>query len=351
MHDTGTDSGISVCLSSGKAFLRKVKTVKSSQKKIFEVEHEETEEAIKVSEELSITESERQMNNCKCNLQGAIIYNNRTQTFRENQNDIHIEKEMLSSTLSPWSQLDLSGLEITQLEKVSSCCSGGSSILNVEKSSEDRASSNNKVCEVTRPLESCMINTAYLVKTDNLINTCSSEKLLVPENSSVPIAVMKKSTTPVKVCKDEQAFVENVSETGSLLIENTTSTDASETHSSCFRKHSKENCIVSSDLPIDNVLTPVGADGGDLTKSGLPTRKSLSNLKRRPKKFIYAINNTPLRQGERTKQKEGPSAFHVSPCTDFKSCIAEVSKTASRNEGTMFMFVHKLGLSRYIYVE
>lgn len=299
MHETGTDSGISVCLASGKAFLRKVETIKPSQKKLFEVEHDElkeNEEAIKDSEEFSITEYERELNN-KCNLQRVIIHNNGTQTYSENQNAILIEKEM-PSLLFPWSQLDLSGLEITQLEKVSSCCGGSSSY--VEKHSEDRAS--------------------------------SSQKLPVPENAPIPVKIIrKKSSIPVKVCKDERASVENTSASGSLVIENTTFTDASETPSNYFHKYSKENCKISSGLPIDNISTPVPSDNGDLTRSGSPTRNSISNLKRRPKKFIYTLTNTPLHQEEGTRQRDGAAAFHVPFCSPV------VSKTASRNEGIILI--------------
>ncbi|XP_062983791.1 breast cancer type 2 susceptibility protein [Elgaria multicarinata webbii] len=80
------------------------------------------------------------------------------------------------------------------------------------------------------------------------------------------------------------------------------------------------------------IPAPVGSDDRGLTRSGLKTISSLSNLKRRPKKFIYTVNNSPVYLEEGTTQKDG-SSCPVPNYTDLRSCISEVSVTAIRNEG------------------
>ncbi|XP_053166648.1 breast cancer type 2 susceptibility protein isoform X2 [Hemicordylus capensis] len=330
--DDMDEADISVCLASGKAFLRKVRTVKWNKKKCFDkMKHNEMDEAVKVSNECSITDYEKEVNTSKCDLQKAIVPQNSVQKHSENQNGIHTEEEITSSLISPWSQLDLSGLEITQLEKVSSCQSGLSSSLDVNKCSQDRLPSNDKVSAATTTLEPCILKTSSLIKVHKLLNISSPEKLPAPEISPAPIAIVRQeSLTLVKSGEDEQASVVNMSESDSFLMENTNYTEFSECQSSCFHIYSRENGKTSSGLAASNTSTR-SASGGELT--GLKTSSSLSNLKRRPKQFIYTVNTTPVYREEGTTQRDGSSACPAPMHTNLNFCVSQVSKAAVGNEG------------------
>ncbi|XP_042313445.1 breast cancer type 2 susceptibility protein isoform X2 [Sceloporus undulatus] len=79
------------------------------------------------------------------------------------------------------------------------------------------------------------------------------------------------------------------------------------------------------------ISTSTATNSRGSMKSSLKTISSISSLRRRPKKFIYTVNNTPAYHEEGAALGNGTSACLVSNCTDFKSCISEVSETTIRN--------------------
>nr|XP_034971081.1 breast cancer type 2 susceptibility protein isoform X1 [Zootoca vivipara] len=325
-HD-GTENDLSVCLASSKAFLRKPKRVKESKtcSDKAKCEYQETDE------DKIIT---KYGNSAKCLLQ--TIPNNGMQKHSVNQNSIPKEEEIPSSLLCSWSQLDLSELDMTQLEKTSSHCSDSSPMPHIKKCSEDRQLSVGKECASTEMLESSIQNTSCLIKGNKLLNTSSLEIIPPLENSPLPDAIMSnKSPMLVKDCEAELASVINVSDSSSFVTENTTFTEA--VNSCC--NSSRENCKTTYDL-LGSVSTQAAGDVSGLTRSGLKSMTSLSGLKKRPKKFIYTINNTPVHQEEGTTKRDGSSACLVPTCTDLKSHDSEISATVIRNEEQKEDIIH-----------
>nr|XP_016848099.1 PREDICTED: breast cancer type 2 susceptibility protein isoform X1 [Anolis carolinensis] len=76
-----------------------------------------------------------------------------------------------------------------------------------------------------------------------------------------------------------------------------------------------------------SISTPTTSNGIGLMKSSLKTMSSLSSLKKRPKKFIYTINNTPANHGK-VSCGDGTSTLFVPT-----SCVSEVSETTARYAG------------------
>uniref|UniRef100_A0A670I1V2 BRCA2 DNA repair associated n=1 Tax=Podarcis muralis TaxID=64176 RepID=A0A670I1V2_PODMU len=330
---------LSVCLASSKAFLRKPQRVKES-KTCFDKAKREYQET---DEDKIIT---KYGNSAKCHLQ--TIPNNGMQKHSVNQNSIPKEEEIPSSLHCSWSQLDLSGLDITQLEKTSSHCSDSSPISHIKKCSEDRQLSVSKECASTEMLESCIQTTSCLIKGNKLLNTSSLEIIPLPENSPLPVAIMSnKSPTLVKDCEVELASVINVSDGSSFIMENTTFTEADNSCCNYSRENGKKNYD-----PLGSVSTQAAGDVSGLTRAGLKSMTSLSRLKKRPKKFMYTINNTPVHQEEGTTKRDGSSAYLVPTCADLKSYDSEISATAIRNEGRFaFFHPHKVFAAAYFIVK
>nr|XP_056714484.1 breast cancer type 2 susceptibility protein [Euleptes europaea] len=327
------ESSFSVCLASGKTFQRETKTAKWSKNKYSDkVQYDGLQEnnAVKLdSKDGSIGEYETELNSSNYNLHAKIIPGNRTQNHHVTQNNICVEEEMPSSVLSSWSQLDLSGLEITQLGKVSSCYTSSPNVY-AKKNSEDHVPSTVKECAST--LESRILNTSSLINVHKLLNINSPEKLPGSKNSPVPVE-MRNSPRLVKGCEAMQASITNDSENASFLMENTTFTEFLEAHSSCHHKYSKGNSKTSSGSLGDSTLTPAAGDSRGLKRSGLTMMSSLSNFKRRPKKFVYSLKDTSVCQEERTTQTGG-SSYLVPSGAKLKSSKSGVSGTAIGNEAT-----------------
>ncbi|XP_060091287.1 breast cancer type 2 susceptibility protein [Heteronotia binoei] len=328
------ESSFSICHTSGKTFQREMKTAKWSKKNYSdESKHEGLQEnnaAKEESKDVNTEKFEPELNSSKYNLHRMIIPGNSTQNHCTNQINIYVEKEMPSSALSALSQLDLSGLEITQLEKVSSCYSGSPSNIYAKKNSEDRIPSTAKECACTSTLESRILNTSSLINVHKLLKANSPEKPTGSKNSPVPIEMINNQTL-VKGCETKPASVINDSENASFLMENTTFTEFLEAHSNCHHKYSKENSKISCGSLGDSIFTPAVGDGEGLKKSGLATMSSLSSFKRRPKKFVYSLKDTSVYQEEGTTQTDG--SYLVPSGAELKSSNAEVSGTAIGNEG------------------
>ncbi|XP_077197948.1 breast cancer type 2 susceptibility protein isoform X2 [Paroedura picta] len=326
------ESIFSVCLTNGKTFHREMRTAKWRKNNYDKAKHDGLQEnnAVKGdSKDVNTETYETELNSSKYNLHRMIIPGSRTQNYCADQINIRVEEEMPSSVLSAWSQLDLSGLEITQLEKVSSCSSVSPPNIYAKRNSEDHIPSTSKENAHTSTLESHILNTSSLINVHKLLNANSPEKPAGSKNSSASIEMLN-SPALMKGCETKQASVINDSENASFLMENTTLTDL-EVHSSCHHKYSKENAKISSGSPGDSILTPAAGNGNGLRKSGLTTISSLSSFKRRPRKFVYSLKDTSVCQEEGTTQTDG--SFFMPSGTELKSSNTEVDQTAIGNEG------------------
>lgn len=338
-EETGTggeiDSSFSVCFTSGKTSQGEMKTAKWSKKNYSDIaKHDGPQDnnAVKGdSKDVSIEKYETELNSSKYNLHKIVIPGDCA-----DQINICVEEEMPSSVHSAWSQLDLSGVEITQLEKVSSCYSGSPSNIYAKEKSEDHIPSTAKECAHTSTLESCILNTSSLINVHKLLNDNSPEKPADSKNPSVPTEMMNAPTL-AKDCETKRAPVISDSENTSYLMENTTFTEFLEANSSCHHKYSKENSKISSGSPGDNIVTAGAHNGKGLKQSGLAVMNSLSSFKRRPKKFVYSLKDTSGYQKEGTTQAD--ESYLVQSGTNLKSSNTEVFGTTIGNEG-MLRFFH-----------
>ncbi|XP_072849871.2 breast cancer type 2 susceptibility protein [Pogona vitticeps] len=320
-------SDTSACLCSSKILLRKVKTAQQSKNMSFDKtkcdESQENNEAITDSKDRSIAKYEKELISSKCDFQKMMTPINRPQKHSENQKSI-VREEEISSLPSSWSQLDLSDLQITQLEKEASLCTGSSF--------DSNEPSVLKKYIGAKTLESFTLNTSTHIEGQKLLNISFPEKVPPPETSPSAVAILSKKCPPlVEVCKPEEASFVSVSEGDSFSVENTTSADLSEVNSSCCSDYLGENCKMPCGPLQVNISSATARDGRGLTKSGLNAMSKISSLKRRPKKFIYTINNTAY-QKEGIMHRDGSSAC-LPVCPDLKSCLSEVSESLIKNDG------------------
>uniref|UniRef100_A0A8C6YIN7 Breast and ovarian cancer susceptibility 2 n=1 Tax=Naja naja TaxID=35670 RepID=A0A8C6YIN7_NAJNA len=274
----GGTNDFSLNIAGSRVFLKKINSVENKKALFYEKNHDELEgahETIKASNE---RKCERKLKSSKCNL------NTNVPTI---QNSVNGKENMPSSLLCPWSQLDLSGLEITQLEKRFMKSISSSSALQVKKTSLGSPSIEKK-CSSPKILNSYMLNTPCLIQGSKM---SSPEKLSVSKNSHL---------------------LTNFSE-NNYFLKSRTFTESSEIQSihSDFSRKDK-----SPSGHLDNISNQTSSDGRQNTKSSLKNISSLSSLKRRPKKFIYAIT-----------EKGFHEICHSNTCVDRKTGFANHSSS------------------------
>ncbi|XP_032075228.1 breast cancer type 2 susceptibility protein isoform X1 [Thamnophis elegans] len=309
----GGMSDFSLNIASSSVFLKKINSVEENKKALFyEKNHDELEkehEMIKASNE---TKFERKLKSSKCNLNTNVP---------KIQNAMNRKENMTSSLLCPWSQLDLSGFELTQLEKKFVKSISSSSTLQVKKTSPGSPSSIEKKCSSPKILKSSMLNTPCVIQHGKM---SSPEKLSVSENSPL---LIKNDSVSLKHAEDEEFFSVNFSKNNYFLM-NRTLTESSEVQSihSDFSRKDKS----SSGHHVSN---QGASDGRQHTKSSLKNISSLSSLKRRPKKFIYALNNSLVQREKGTTQRDGSLTCFVPVCTNLETGTSELSEILIKNEG------------------
>ncbi|XP_063160798.1 breast cancer type 2 susceptibility protein [Candoia aspera] len=306
-HD-GTDNNFSQCVPSSEVFLKKVNSVENKKAVFYEENHDEFDgeyEMIKASNESSVAKCERKLKSSKCNLNTNVP---------EIQNAVNRKADMPSSLLCPWSQLDLSGLEITQLEKESLKGISSSFTLEVKKTSQGRTSSVEKEC--AKILKSCMLNPSSPIQ---------GNKISSPENSPL---LIKNDAILLKHADGEQSSFVNFPESNYFLMKSRTLTEFSEVQNSC--SDFSRNFKTPSDHPLGNISSQTSIDGRQLTRSSLKNTSSLSSLRRRPKKFIYALNNSLVWEEEGTTQRDG-SLTSFMPMLE--SGVSEFSEIPVKKEG------------------
>ncbi|XP_062423110.1 breast cancer type 2 susceptibility protein [Rhea pennata] len=260
------------------------------------------------------------------------MQDNRIQKSSENKK---LVKEDLSSSFSQWSQLSLSGLDVTHLE-MAMC---NPSDLSSEKNLEEKAILMTKEDAV----ETSLLNTSSLLKAQKLLNVNLSEKCYEVKNSennpTLEIPPVKSESMSIQDPKLIKGFAaEKVSKVSfldcnSFLIESTNVTEYAVVYNSSFSKHLKATSksvitdvlshpLVCSTASPDNCSDLHLADSENtLAKSDFKRLNMLSSLKKRSKRFIYTINNTLLYQEEKIqKELTSESPIHPTlPSSEFDS--------------------------------
>ncbi|KAM9566074.1 breast cancer type 2 susceptibility protein [Guaruba guarouba] len=237
-------------------------------------------------------------------------------------------REMQSSS-SQWSQLNSSDLDVTHLEM--SICSSPPSDLCREKNLEE------KTVLMTKDdaMETSLLNTSDLIKTQKLLSVNLSEKCYEvkasennPTSEITPIKSVSLSVQDpklVKGCAAEKVSKMSFLNCNSLLIESTNVTEYSVVYSGSFSKHLKatSKSVITDVLSHPLVCSATSPNNGNdlhlinnestLTESGLKSSLNmLSSLRKRSKRFIYTINNTLLYQEEEI-EKEVTSESPIHP--------------------------------------
>ncbi|XP_030331466.1 breast cancer type 2 susceptibility protein [Strigops habroptila] len=269
-------------------------------------------------------------------------------TCKSSENEKAV-REMQSSS-SQWSQLNLSDLDVTHLEM--SRCNSPPSDLCRETNLEDET----VLLTKDDAVETSLLNTSDLIKAQKLLSVNLSEKCCEVKNSEnnptseiTPVkSVSLSGQDPklVKGCAAEKVSKMSFLNCNSLLIESTNVTEYSVVYNGSFSKHLKatSKSVITDVLSHPLVCSATSPDNGSdlhlinnentLRESGLKSLNILSSLRRRSKRFIYAINNTLLYQEEKI-EKEVTSESPIHPVLphsesdsyEFKGChVASVDE-------------------------
>ncbi|NXA66645.1 BRCA2 protein, partial [Mohoua ochrocephala] len=234
-------------------------------------------------------------------------------------------KEGVQSPSSQWSQLNLSGLDVTHLEM--SVCSPPPSDLHREENLEEKSVLTAKDDAV----ETSLLNTSGSIKAEKLLSVNLAEKCYEMKNAEnsptleiTPVKSVSLSVQDPQLVKGRAAEVSKMSflNCNSFVIERTNVTEYSVVYSGNFSKRLKatSESIVTDVLSHPLVCNATSPDNCDdlhlinsentLEKSGFKSLKMLPSLRKRSKRFIYRINNTLLYQEEKI-QKEVTSESPV----------------------------------------
>ncbi|NWX05867.1 BRCA2 protein, partial [Caloenas nicobarica] len=259
----------------------------------------------------------------------------RTHVSAENEKPV---KEDMPSSSSQWSQLSLSDLDVTHLE--TSVCSSLSSDFCREKNLGDKS----VLVTEDDAVETSLLNTSGLIKAQKLLSANLSEKCYEVQNSEnkqtweiTPVKSVSLSVQDpklVKGCAAEKVSKMSFLNCNSFLIESTNVTEYSVVYNGSFSKHLKaaSKSVVTDLLSHPLVCSATSPDpcndlhlinsANTLTKSSFKSLNVLSSLRRRSKRFIYAINNTLLYQEEKIQKEvtsESP-AHLILPHSESDSC-------------------------------
>ncbi|NXD78619.1 BRCA2 protein, partial [Halcyon senegalensis] len=264
-------------------------------------------------------------------------------TRQSSENEKPVKGDMPSSS-SQWSQLNLSDLDVTHLER--STCSSPPSDLCREKNLEEKS----VIMTKDDAVETSVLNTSSLIKAQKLLNVNLSEKCYEVENSennptsevtpvkSVSLSVQDPNL--VKGCAAEKVSKMSFLNCNSFLIESTNVTEYSVVYNGSFSKRLKttSKSVVTDVLTHPLVCSAASPDNcsdlhlknseNTLAKSGFKSMNVLSSLRKRSKRFVYAINNTLLYEEEEETRNEVTSELPIhsllphleSDSCEFKGC-------------------------------
>ncbi|NWV53151.1 BRCA2 protein, partial [Daphoenositta chrysoptera] len=267
------------------------------------------------------------------------VHGYRTHKSLENERPV---KEGVQFPSSQWSQLNLSGLDVTHLEM--SVCSTPPSDLPREENLEEKT----LLMAKDDAVETSLLNTPGLIKAQKLLSVNFAEKCYEMKNTennpaseitpvkSVPLSVQDPQL--VKGCAAEVSKMSFLN-CNSSLIDHTNVTEYSVVYSDNFSKRLKATpkSVITDVLshPLGcNATSPDNCDDlpllnseNTLTKSGFKSLKMLPSLRKRSKRFIYKVNNTLLYQEEKIQKEVTPeSAIHTvlphseSDSYEFRGC-------------------------------
>ncbi|NXI07131.1 BRCA2 protein, partial [Irena cyanogastra] len=268
------------------------------------------------------------------------VHDYRTHKSFENERPV---KEGAHSPSSQWSQLNLSGLDVTHLDV--SVYSSPPSDLRREENLEEKS----LLMAKDDAVETSLLNSSGLIKAQKLLSVNLSEKCCEMKNTEnnstsevTPVKSVSLSVQDPELVKGRAAEVSKMSflNCNSFLTEHANIAECSVVCSDKFSKHLKatSKSVVTDVLSHPLVCSATSPDNCDdlhlinnentLTKSGFKNLKMLPSLRKRAKKFIYRINNTLLYQEEKIqKELTSESPIHKalphleSDSYEFRGCL------------------------------
>uniref|UniRef100_A0A8C8RW47 Uncharacterized protein n=1 Tax=Pelusios castaneus TaxID=367368 RepID=A0A8C8RW47_9SAUR len=314
---------LSVCRTSGKrGSLQEMTTSNWTKKTHFDkmttVLFQETNEVRENFEDACFIRCERQLDYPAWELFTTNIPNNRIQKPLENR---RFTGEDMPSSLTPeWSQLNLSGVDVTQLEKMSTCDTCSPSCFFSKKRSEDKLALMTRKHANFSTLETSLLNTSSLIKAEKLLNITLSEdveneketheKHSTSETFLTHSVVLSGQDSPLKKgCAEKKVSKVNFLDSSSFLRKNTNFTEYPQIHNSCFHKHLKE-CSKAS---ITDVTSHPLVCNASTANNPAGSKCVLSRLIKKPKRFIYTINSVSPYHEEKV-QKEIKSHLLINCC-------------------------------------
>ncbi|XP_035180584.1 breast cancer type 2 susceptibility protein isoform X2 [Oxyura jamaicensis] len=241
------------------------------------------------------------------------VRGNRTEKSCENEK---LVKDDVLSSSSQWSQLNLSGLDVTHLEM--SMCSSPSLDLCTDKDLKEKTALMTKDDAV----ETSLLNTSGWKNAQQLLHASLSDKHEETQKSGnnptaevMPVRSVCLNPELVKGCAAEKVSKMSFINCNSFLIQSTNVMEYSVVYNSSFSKCVKatSKSVVTDVLAHPLVCSTTSADTcsdlhftnseNTLAKSGFKSLNTFSRLKNKSKRFIYTINNTLLYQEEKI-QKE-----------------------------------------------
>uniref|UniRef100_A0A8C8RV24 Tower domain-containing protein n=1 Tax=Pelusios castaneus TaxID=367368 RepID=A0A8C8RV24_9SAUR len=323
---------LSVCRTSGKrGSLQEMTTSNWTKKTHFDkmttVLFQETNEVRENFEDACFIRCERQLDYPAWELFTTNIPNNRIQKPLENR---RFTGEDMPSSLTPeWSQLNLSGVDVTQLEKMSTCDTCSPSCFFSKKRSEDKLALMTRKHANFSTLETSLLNTSSLIKAEKLLNITLSEdveneketheKHSTSETFLTHSVVLSGQDSPLKKgCAEKKVSKVNFLDSSSFLRKNTNFTEYPQIHNSCFHKHLKE-CSKAS---ITDVTSHPLVCNASTANNPAGSKCVLSRLIKKPKRFIYTINSVSPYHEEKVQKeiKAGFSIHSPSSHSEFESC-------------------------------
>ncbi|NWS93756.1 BRCA2 protein, partial [Mionectes macconnelli] len=248
----------------------------------------------------------------------------RTHESFENEKPV---KEAVQPSSDQWSQLNLSDVDVAHLEM--SACSSPHSDLHREENLGEKS----VLMTEDDAVETSLLNTSGLKKAEKLLSISLSEKCYEMENDEnsptseiTPVKAASLNIQDPKLVKGCAAEISKMSflNCNTFLIEHTNVTEYSVVYNGSFSKHLKttSKSIVTDVLSHPLMCSAASPDNCDdlhlinsentVTKSSFKSLNTLSNLRKRSRRFIYTVNNTLLYQEEKT-QKEVISESPVHP--------------------------------------
>ncbi|XP_074159627.1 breast cancer type 2 susceptibility protein isoform X3 [Sminthopsis crassicaudata] len=305
--------------------LRKVKLDKT-RKKYFKMKTNECEETEKLNKDRYSSISETELENCYPSI--SKVTKNEIQKPIENVNEELVKYDVPSSA-TEWSQLNLSGLNVTQIEKtplphISFC----------DEDSGERSANSDSECSNLITFKNVEISVCE--EDEGKITIPQKETVLLLKQSSPKISPLKslsqnRKSSPFKMGQTSEETISM--DCSSFCTVNTDSTTESKI---LGNKLENPNSSVNDVCPREHSFLSPNTDGKGhcptITKcksSSLNSTGIISHLKKKTKKFIYVVNDDSSCQGENIQKSQEIESMNYS-----KSSCLELSSSGIYPEFT-----------------